>query len=187
MADRRAVKVIDLTAAPGERVAWDRPSWVVYAWALAEILIVTNPLQISSALRVAVLRSFGATIGNGVIFRPRTRVKFPWKLKIGDRTWIGEGVWIHNQDNVHIGSDVVISQETILTTGSHAHRRDMALITSPICIQNGTWVTTRCLIQGGTTIGTSSLLTPMSVVRGSFPPNSVISGNPAVLTGQRFQ
>lgn len=132
------------------------------------------------------LRLFGAEIGEDVIFRPRTRVKFPWKLHIGDRCWIGEGVWFHNQDHVHVGCDAVISQETMITTGSHAHRRDMGLVTKPVFVGDGVWVTSRCLILGGTTIGQSSLVRPMSVVAGSFPRNSVISGNPAIVTGQRF-
>ncbi len=183
----RKPKVINLAEAPGEREAWNRPSWYVYVWGLVELILITNPLQISSKIRITVLRMFGASIGPGVIFRPRTRVRFPWKLEIGARSWIGEGVWIHNQERVVIGSDVVISQETILTTGSHAHRRDMALITSPISVGDGTWITTRCLVQGGTTLGQSSLLTPLTVVRGSFPPNSIISGNPGTVVGPRFK
>jgi putative colanic acid biosynthesis acetyltransferase WcaF len=35
------VRVIDLSKAPGEREAWDRPSGVVYLWALCELVFVT--------------------------------------------------------------------------------------------------------------------------------------------------
>ena len=66
------VPVIDLSKAPGERQAWDRAPLVVYLWAVFELLFVTNPFQISSRLRVLVLRMFGAEIGSRVIFRPRT-------------------------------------------------------------------------------------------------------------------
>lgn len=170
------VPVIDLSKAPGERQAWGRSKYVVYAWAVAERLFVTNSWQISSALRIRVLRAFGAEIGEGVIFRPRTRVSFPWRLHIGDRSWIGEGVWFHNQDDIHIGSDVVISQETFLTTGSHAHRRDMALITRPILISNGAWVTSRCIVLGGTKIGISALIQPGTVVSGDIPQNVIWDG-----------
>lgn len=172
--------------APGERSAWGRPKLWVYMWGVAELIFVNSSWQVSSRLRIAVLRFFGAEIGEGVIFRPRTRVKFPWKLRIGDRSWIGEGVWIHNQDDVHIGCDVVISQETMITTGSHAHRKDMALITRPVIIDDGCWVTSRCLILGGTHLGSSSLISPMSVVNGDVPENSVVSGNPGTISGQRF-
>ncbi len=183
---RTGTRVIDLSKAPGERQAWDRPVWVLAAWLLAERLFVTNSLQISSALRIRVLRAFGATIGEGVLFRPRTRVKFPWKLEIGDRSWIGEGVWFHNQDRVTIGADVVVSQDTFLTTGSHAHRRDMALITRPIVIDDGAWITSRCIVLGGAHVGRSALARPLTVVSGEVPENAVVSGERCEVVGERF-
>jgi putative colanic acid biosynthesis acetyltransferase WcaF len=168
------VRVISLARAPGEREAWDRPKLVVYGWAICELVFVTNPWQISSKLRVSILRAFGANIGTGVTFRPRTRVKFPWKLTIGNDVWIGEGVWFHNQDRISVGNDVVISQETMLTTGSHAHRKDMALITSPIQIKDGAWITSRCMILGGVTIGISAVVAPMTVVDVDVPDNTIV-------------
>ena len=183
---RQKIPIIDLSKAPGEREAWDRPRLIVYLWAIFELLFVTNPWQISSGIRVRVLRLFGATIGESVVFRPRTRVKFPWKLSIGPRSWIGEGVWFHNQDQISIGADVVISQETFMTTGSHAHRTDMALITAPIVIDDGVWITSRCMVLGGTNVGKSSLLRPMTVARGSIPPNSVVEGLDGAIVGKRF-
>lgn len=181
-----AIPVINLAEAPGEQAAWDRPKFVIYLWAVFELLFVTNAWQISSGLRVQVLRLFGAEIGQGVIFRPRTRVKFPWKLHIGDRSWIGEGVWFHNQDHVYIGHDVAISQETFLTTGSHRIRTDMALITRPITIEPGVWVASRCTILGGTILGRSAMVTPSSVVSGRIEANSIVSGSPATFVKPRF-
>jgi putative colanic acid biosynthesis acetyltransferase WcaF len=180
-------RVIRLKAAPGERTSWGRSKAIVYLWGIAELLFVSNPWQISSALRVKVLRLFGAEIGEGVIFRPRTRVRFPWKLHIGDDSWIGEGVWFHNQDHIYVGHDVVISQETFLTTGSHAHKRDMALITRPIHIEPGSWITSRCMVLGGSRIGASALVRPMSLVQSEVPAGAVVSGNPAIVTGSRFE
>lgn len=180
------VPVIDLSKAPGERAAWNRPVWVVLLWGAVELLFVANPWQISSSVRVGVLRLFGADIGKDVTFRPRTRVRFPWKLHIGDRSWIGEGVWFHNQDHVHIANDVVISQETFVTTGSHAHRRDMALITKPITIEAGAWITSRCIVLGGTHVGVSALARPMTVLSGDIPANAVVSGDRADVVGTRF-
>lgn len=182
----RRVPVINLRDAPGERTAWNRPAPVMYLWGLVELLVVTNPLQVSSRLRVAALRAFGAQIGESVVFRPRTRVKFPWKLTIGDRCWIGEGVWIHNQDMVRVGSDVVISQEAFITTGSHAHRRDMALITAPVEIEDGAWITTRVIVLGRSRIGRSAIVHPGSVVSGDVDANTIVRGNPATPVGTRF-
>lgn len=182
-----SVRVIDLSKAPGSREAWDRPLWVVLAWSVAELVFVTNAWQISSSLRIRVLRAFGARIGTGVIFRPRTRVKFPWKLEIGDRSWIGEGVWFHNQADVRIGTDVVLSQETFLTTGSHRHRSDMALITRAIDIDDGAWITSRCIVLGGARVGRSALARPMTVVSGTVPANAIVSGPDCTVVGKRLQ
>lgn len=178
--------VINLASAPGERAAWTRPRATVYAWAIVEILLVRNAWQISSRVRVWALRRFGANIGAGVVFRPGTRVKFPWNLTVGPRCWIGEGVWFHNQAPIVVGNDVVISQETMLTTGSHRHRLDMGLVTAPIAIHDGAWITSRCVVVGGVTVGRSSLVTPMTVVNQDVAVNTVVSGQRLTVIGQRF-
>ena len=173
------IPVIDLSKAPGERAAWDRPAWVVYLWAVCELLFVTNPWQISSRLRVWVLRAFGAEIGEGVVFRPRTRVNCPWKLSVGHRSWIGEGVWFHNQGQVHVGCDAVISQETFLTTGSHRHSSDMGLVTRSIVVEDGAWITSRCVVLGGSRVGRRAIVRPLSLISGeSVPPGEIWGGNP---------
>ncbi|MGY1631557.1 hypothetical protein ACI784_07610 [Geodermatophilus sp. SYSU D01186] len=179
-------QVIDLSRAPGARESWDAPVWKVLLWSVAELLLVTNPWQVSSWLRRRVLVAFGARIGTGVLLRPRLRVRFPWKLTVGDRSWIGEDVWLHNQDQLIIGSDVVVSQGTFITTGSHAHRRDMALITSPIVIEDGAWITARCVVLGGSRIGVSALVTPNTVVSGEVPGGMVFGTRGGTVLGPRF-
>ncbi|WP_298582740.1 acetyltransferase [uncultured Kocuria sp.] len=180
------VPVIDLSQAPGEGEAWNRPKWMIYLWSATELVLVTNPWQISSGLRTKALRAFGAKIGDGVIIRPRTRIKFPWNLEVGDRSWIGEGVWIHNQDQVTIGHDAVVSQETFITTGSHAHRKDMGLITRPVTIEDGAWVTSRCVVTGGVTVGRSALVQPLTLVNRDVGPNVVLGPPKADTKGRRF-
>jgi putative colanic acid biosynthesis acetyltransferase WcaF len=166
-------KVIPLKDAPGSKEAWSKPAIVIVLWILVEYFFVTNALQLSSRVRAIALRAFGAKIGKGVILRPRLRVKFPWNLEIGDNCWIGEGVWIHNQDKVKVGHDVCISQETFITTGSHAFRTDMGLVTKPVDIGSGAWICSRVIITGGTNIGRSALIPAGSVCSKSVSPNSI--------------
>jgi putative colanic acid biosynthesis acetyltransferase WcaF len=179
-------RVVPLASAPGKRESWKRPRAVIYLWAIAELLFVTNSWQVSSALRVRVLRLFGANIEEGVVMRPRVRVKFPWNLSIGADSWIGEGVWFHNQDRIAVGSNVVISQESFLTTGSHAHRKDMSLITRPIVINDGAWITSRCIVLGGSVLGRSCLLKPGTVVSGTVPDGKIFGTADARVLGDRF-
>lgn len=174
-----AMEFIDLSQAGYGNFRRTRPRWYEALWILVEFLAVTNPLQPSSRVRGAALRGFGARIGEGVILRPRLRVKFPWNLEIGHRCWIGEGVWIHNQGSVTIGHDSIVSQETLITTGSHDARSTMNLIVKPVEIGSGVWITSRCIVQQGVQIGDNAIVTPGSVVHKSVPAGWVFGGNPA--------
>ncbi len=180
-------RVIDLSQAPGAPEPLRKSRWTTLSWSLVELALVSNRLQISSRLRAWALRLYGAQIGSGVVMRPRLRVKSPWNLVIGDRCWIGDGVWFHNRDRITVGSDVSISQESYLTTGAHAFRTDMALVTKPIVIEDGVWITSRCVVLGGAHIGRSAVISPLTVVRGAVPANSVLSSPAAVVVGQRFE
>lgn len=66
------------------------------------------------------LRAFGARIDDGVVIKPRVRVKLPWRLSVGAHAWIGEGVWIDNLTNVTIGAHACLSQEAYLCTCAKA-------------------------------------------------------------------
>ena len=186
MSDDKEIKVIPLSKAPGSQEAWSRPAIVIALWIIVEYFFVTSPLQVSSRLRRAALRLFGAKIGKGVILRPRLRVKFPWNLAIGDDCWVGEGVWIHNQDKVEIAHDVCISQETFITTGSHDFRKDMALITKPVIIEAGVWVCSRAIITKGVTIGRSAIVPANVVVSKNIEAGSIASSDPKSRSGFRF-
>jgi putative colanic acid biosynthesis acetyltransferase WcaF len=178
---------IDLSAAGPGDFKRSRSRVVEALWMVAEFVLVTNPLQVSSMLRVWALRLFGARIGANIIMRPRVRVKFPWNLRIGDNCWIGEGVWIHNQGLVTIEDNTVVSQETFITTGSHDVYRSMDLIIKPVVLRRGAWLTTRCIVLQGVEVGQNTVVTPGSVVRGTLPPNRVYGGNPAALIGERWK
>lgn len=178
--------VIELSEAGLGDFKRTRSKVVEGVWMIAEWLFVTNSLQPSSSLRCAVLRLFGASIGPNVTFRPRTRVKFPWNLAIGRNAWIGEGVWIHNQGRVTIGDNCVVSQESFITTGSHLHRTSMDLVIKPVVICPGAWITTRCIILQGVTIGRNAVVTPGSVVVRNLSADQVFGGNPAVRIMSRW-
>jgi putative colanic acid biosynthesis acetyltransferase WcaF len=170
---------IDLSKASNGTFETGRSKLFIGVWLLVEWLFVTNSLQISSRLRIMALRWFGATIGDGVIMRQRVRIKFPWRLTIGDRCWIGEGVWIHNQEQLTIGSDTVVSQESFVTTGSHDPRATMDLVVKPVRIGSGVWITSRCMVLSGVEIGDNALVLPGAVVTSSLEPQGVYGGVPA--------
>jgi putative colanic acid biosynthesis acetyltransferase WcaF len=62
----------------------------------------------------------------------------------------------------------------------------MGLVTRPVTINDGAWITSRCVVLGGTHVGRSALVRPLTVVTGDVPANAVGSGPDCVIVGQRF-
>lgn len=71
------------------------PRWKEALWLAISGLLVASWLP-GSGWRKRLLRAFGATIGWDVAIKPGVRIKFPWRLSVGDYSWIGEDVWIDN-------------------------------------------------------------------------------------------
>ncbi|MBF2074591.1 MAG: colanic acid biosynthesis acetyltransferase WcaF [Synechococcales cyanobacterium C42_A2020_086] len=133
-----------------------------------------------SAVKVWLLRVFGATVGKGVRIKPGVRVKFPWRLTVGDFVWIGEAVWIDNLAPVTLGDHVCLSQGVYLCTGNHDWSQptfDLKL--GGIEIQTGSWIAAQARIGPGVTVGTGAVLTLGSVAVRSLEPMTIYAGNPA--------
>lgn len=123
-----------------------------------------------SGWRDALLRLFGAEIGTGVVIKPRVKVKFPWRLVVGDYSWIGERVWIDNLEQVTIGSHVCLSQGVYLCTGSHDWTSEtFDLITRPISVSDHAWVGAFAVLAPGTTVGEGAVLAMGKTGSGTLP------------------
>ena len=133
-----------------------------------------------SGWRVRLLRSFGARIGIGTVWKPHVRVKFPWRLAIGDHCWIGEEAWIDNLASVTLGNHVCLSQGAYLCTGNHDWSVEtFDLITQEIIIRDGAWVGAKTVITPGTTIEEAAVVTSGSVASGELEARKIYQGNPA--------
>jgi putative colanic acid biosynthesis acetyltransferase WcaF len=183
---KNTCRIIDLSRAGKGNYVAKRSFLIEAVWFLIEACIINNKLVPSSALRVALLRLFGARIGKGCRFVHPLRVKAPWNLEVGDHCWFGVDVWIYNQAPIRIGSHVCISQGTFLTAGSHDMSTTMDLRVAPIVIEDGVWITSKCIVQMGVTIGRSAIVTPLSVVHRSLAPEGVYGGNPCRFLRKRF-
>lgn len=183
---RENARVIDLSLAGKGNYQSKRGVLIELIWFVLEACVINNKLLPVSALRVGLLRLFGAKIGSGCRFVHPLRVKAPWNLEVGDQCWFGVDVWIYNQALVRIGSNVCISQGTFLTAGSHEMSTTMDLRVAPIIIEDGVWITSKCVVQMGVTIGRSAVVTPLSVVHRSLEAEGVYGGNPCRFIRKRF-
>src|SRR4051812_31678901 len=156
--------------------AFDRgaPRWREALWLLVKCLFFLPPIPFPSALRVALLRSFGATVGRGVVIRSRVNITYPWRLAIGDHVWLGEEVVILSLAQVTIESNVCISQRAFLCTGSHNFRSPgFDLITKPITIREGSWIAAQAFIAPGVTVGPGGMVRAGAVVTRDVAPDVV--------------
>lgn len=137
-------------------------------------------------LKVLLLRLFGAQIGQGVRFKPGIRVKFPWRLTVGDYCWIGESAWIDNLAPVILESHVCLSQGSYLCTGNHDWSDpNFRLKLGSIHLKQGSWIGARAVVGPGVTVGEGAVLCLGSVTGKSLQPLTIYAGNPAQPIKQR--
>ena len=154
-------------------------------WRFIEGIFINSWLP-GSGWRAALLRLFGASIGEGVTIKPHVRIKFPWKFKLGNHSWIGESVWIDNLAAVTIGNNCCISQGAYLCTGNHRWDAEgFDLDAQPITLEDHCWVAGRAVVGPGVIMGEGAILTLNSVTSVNLSPWHVYAGNPAVMIKKR--
>lgn len=162
-----------------------RPLVVELLWIVLQAMFVSSFLP-GNWHRRFLLRAFGARIGARVVLKPGIRVKFPWRLTVGDNSWIGELAWIDNLAEVNIGQDCCVSQGAYLCTGSHNWSQPgFDLITGPITLEPGAWVAARAYVGPGVTLHRGAVLGLGGVAGRDLDPWTIYAGVPAVAVKQR--
>lgn len=109
-------------------------------------------------------------------------------LKIGNNCRLN-GVYVHAQKFISIGNNCVIAAGVnIIDSNGHETNslnrtigRDQP---DEIIMGNNVWVGLNAIILKGTYIGDNSIISAGSVVRGNFPPNSLITSNSKCIVRQ---
>lgn len=144
--------------------------------------------------------------GKGAYIRRRTRLDVvPWnKFELGDYSTIEDfsainngvgSVIIGNQTKiglsntiigpVTIGNDIRLAQNITLSGLNHNYEdiglpiHEQGVSTSPIIIEDETWIGANVVVVAGVTIGKHSIVAAGSIVTKNIPPYSVAVGNPA--------
>lgn len=160
---------------------------VEIAWYVVKCLFFLSPLPWPHRLKAFLLRRFGASIGTGVVIKPRVNIHLPWKLTIGNHTWIGEEAMILNFEPVVIGSHVCLSQRAFLCTGNHDYRDPcFRYRNAPIVIEAGAWIGAQTFVSPGITVGIDAVVTAGSIATRSVPAGMICSGNPCLPVKPRW-
>lgn len=152
---------------------------IVQLWWIVEALFFNPSPQILYGWRRFLLRLFGAKVGKGVVIRPSVKTTYPWKVSIGDYSWIGDNVVLYSLGEINIGSNAVISQKSYLCTGSHDFEKTtFDIFAKVITVEDEAWIASDVFVGPGVTIGKGAVVGARSSVFKSVEGGYVYAGNP---------
>lgn len=161
-------------------------AFIVQIWWIVQAIFFKASPQFMYGWRRFLLRMFGAKIGKKVVLRPSVTTTYPWKVSIGDYSWIGDNVTLYSLGEIEIGKNVVVSQESYLCTGSHDYTKlDFPIYQKKIYIEDECWLATDVYVAPGITIGKGTVVGARSSVFKNLPKNKICIGSPAKIIRDR--
>jgi putative colanic acid biosynthesis acetyltransferase WcaF len=152
----------------------------VQLWWLVQATLFHPSPQIFFGWRRFLLRLFGAHVGHGVLIRPSAEITYPWKIWIGDYSWIGDNVTLYSLADIRIGAHSVISQNSYLCAGSHdPDSLTFAITALPVSIGDECWIASDVFIAPGISIGDGTVVGTRSTVFHDLPVGMFCYGTPA--------
>jgi len=163
-----------------------RNKMTVQLWWIVQATIFRHSPQAFYGWRRYLLRLFGANIGKKVLLRPTARITYPWKVDIGDNSWIGDEVTLYSLGEIIVGNNTVVSQRSYLCAGSHEYdKTDFPIYADPIHVGNGCWIASDVFIGPGVRVGDGTVVGARSSVFKSLEGNGVYMGSPAKFVKER--
>lgn len=163
-----------------------RSAAIVQVWWLVQSTLFACSPQFMYRWRNWLLRLFGAQIGKRVLIRPSVRITYPWKLTVGDFSWVGDHAELYTLGPIRIGRNAVVSQYCYLCTGSHdMTAQSFDIFAEAITVEDEAWVAAGVFVHPGVTIGKGSVVGARSIVRSSTAPYGLYAGEPLKLLRDR--
>lgn len=159
---------------------------LVQLWWLVDVLFFRASPQFMYGWRRFLLKVFGASVGKNVIIRPSAKITYPWKVSLGDNSWIGDDVVLYSLGRIAIGKNSVISQRSYICTGDH----DMNSISFDIrardvVIEDEVWLCTDVFVAPGVSICSGVVVGARSSVFKNLTKTGVYNGSPAKFIRER--
>lgn len=155
-------------------------------WSVVQATFYRCSFHTLNRWRALLLRLFGAEIGPRCTIRRTSEVVYPWNLKMGSLSCLGDHAVVYNLGAVTLGDRVTVSQEAYLCAGSHDYSvRSMPLITAPIILKDDSWICARAFVGPGVTVGEGAIVAAAAVAMRDVDDWTIVAGNPAAAVKKR--
>ena len=153
----------------------------------ALLLMSLMPPFVGNRVRVCLLRWAYVSIGTGTVIWGRPTIvgleHSRHNLVIGDNCVINDGCHFDACGPIEIGDNVSIGQQVMILTNAHeladGSRRAGPNRIQPVRVERGAWLSTRCTLLPGITVGEGAVVAAGAVVNCSVAPNTLVGGVPA--------
>ena len=153
--------------------------WARLVWNIVQAtLFRLSPIPLF-AWRRALLRLFGARLGEQAHIYPSVEIWAPWNLKMGHYSSLAPRVVVYNRALVTLGDNVIVSQYSYLCAATHDYTLpERPLVAKPITVGPGAWVCAGVFVGPGVTIGEMAVIGARAVVVENQPAWMVCAGHP---------
>jgi putative colanic acid biosynthesis acetyltransferase WcaF len=157
-----------------------KPAWQVQLWWLVQSTFFQLSPQFMYNWRNWLLRLFGAKIGKDVKIRSSARITYPWKLSVGDYSWVGDECDLYTLGKIRIGKNVAIAHRVYICTGTHDYQKvNFEILSNDVTIEDEVWIPNDVFIAPGVTIGRGAVIGARSTVLEDMPAGMICYGYPA--------
>lgn len=152
-----------------------------YVWTIMwRIAVIPFPRKSGMWLKRTLIRLWGGQISESAIVYSSAKIFAPWNLVMHAHSCIGPDTDIYNAAMVILKDSAIVSQYSYLCTATHDIRsKDFNLYSLPITLEKLSWVSSKCFIGPGVTIGEGAVVGASASVYKDVPEWTVVGGNPA--------
>lgn len=146
-------------------------------------IVLRDRVTVSSGVRFK-LRGGRIDIGEDAAVRDLVILKSSGDLTTGGRNTLSYGSVIHCRESVTLGRGAGVAEHVSVIDSDHQlggddHPWDSEIVSSPIVLGELTSILAGCVVLKGTRTGPGCVAAAGSVLRGEYPPASLIAGSPA--------
>ena len=140
----------------------------------------------SASVRAALYRLMGLRVGRETHIYGGLEIRAPGRITIGDGSVVGLNAILDGREGITIGRNVNLSSEVAIWTLQHdPQAADFGTKGGPVVIEDRAWLSFRCTVLPGVTIGEGAVVAAGSIVTKDVAPFTIVAGIPAERIGER--